>query len=203
MEQNFRWNGLVEAGWWLRAHTKDNKWTVPADVREEWAASINTRTPLSPRDLLEGAVDMDWFWSVYKALGDARWQTVYKAAKYSSSGIGHARAKQFADAMLGTRGWIAHPDYGVQKTFHRQELSAHVSFLGGYFNPAEVEGLTIEGVFFTRTDQWKPVPLPELPPILFSEVMRDLDLVVSVAHRGGVDPETTAATVEMCTTLLR
>jgi len=27
--------------------------------------------------------------------------------------------------------------------------------------------------------------------------MRDLDLVVSVAHRGGVDPEATASTVEM------
>jgi len=28
-----------------------------------------------------------------------------------------------------------------------------------------------------------------VPPRLFSEVMRDLDLVVSVAHAGGVDPQ--------------
>jgi hypothetical protein len=33
--------------------------------------------------------------------------------------------------------------------------------------------------------------------------MRDLDLVVSVAHRGGVDPETTASTVEMRAALVR
>ena len=33
--------------------------------------------------------------------------------------------------------------------------------------------------------------------------MRDLDLVVSVAHRGGVAPEATASTVEMRATLLR
>ena len=32
--------------------------------------------------------------------------------------------------------------------------------------------------------------------------MRDLDLVVSVAHRGGVDPEATASTVEMRGTLV-
>ena len=503
VEQHFKWKGLVEAGWWLRAHTKDNKWSVPVDVREEWAASVNARTPLSPRDLVEGAVDVDWFWRVYKALGDARWQTVYKAAKYSSTGIGHGRAKQFADAMLGSldqhdlikriidkrhqdsvralgllplpkrkrddeilkrykilqqflrgsrkfgpqrreseklavqiamenlaraadypdparlgwamearevadmragaihetvddvtltlsidtvgrpqlsierageiikslpaklkkhpdfvalrerktqleqqhsrmrtalenamcredkfagkelanlmehpilapmleqlifvgdglvgypidggrslirndgttepipanaslriahaydlfqsnewhlwqhecflaeriqpfkqvfrelyplteterkegklshryaghqvqprqaiallgsRGWIAHQDYGVQKTFHRQELSAHVGFLGGYFTPVEVEGLTIESVYFTCTDEWKPVLLQELPPILFSEVMRDMDLVVSVAHRGGVDPETTSSNIEMRTMLMR
>jgi hypothetical protein len=32
---------------------------------------------------------------------------------------------------------------------------------------------------------------------LFSEAMRDLDLVVSVAHAGGVDPETTESSIEM------
>lgn len=32
--------------------------------------------------------------------------------------------------------------------------------------------------------------------------MRDLDLVVSVAHQGGVDPEATASTVEMRASLL-
>jgi hypothetical protein len=33
--------------------------------------------------------------------------------------------------------------------------------------------------------------------------MRDMDLVVSVAHRGEVDPEASASTVEMRTNLLR
>ena len=41
------------------------------------------------------------------------------------------------------------------------------------------------------------MPLSDVPPRLFSESMRDLDLVVSVAHRGGVDPEATASTIEM------
>ena len=33
--------------------------------------------------------------------------------------------------------------------------------------------------------------------------MRDIDLVVSVAHVGGVDPETSASTLEMRTAMLR
>ena len=37
---------------------------------------------------------------------------------------------------------------------------------------------------------------------MLSEVMRDLDLVVSMAHRGGVDPEAAASTVQMRTSLL-
>jgi hypothetical protein len=45
--------------------------------------------------------------------------------------------------------------------------------------------------------------LTAVPPRIFSEVMRDLDLVVSVAHRGGVDPEASASTVEMRGNLLR
>src|SRR4029078_10486213 len=43
----------------------------------------------------------------------------------------------------------------------------------------------------------------EMPPRIFSEAMRDLDLVVSVAHQGGVDPEATASTVEMRAALVR
>src|SRR5882672_3443980 len=46
------------------------------------------------------------------------------------------------------------------------------------------------------------MPLVDVPPRIFSEVMRDLDLVVSVAHRGGVDPEASASTVEMRGTLI-
>jgi hypothetical protein len=52
-------------------------------------------------------------------------------------------------------------------------------------------------VTFTWKGEWTALPLDSVPARLFSEAMRDLDLVVSVAHRGGVDPEATASTVEM------
>jgi hypothetical protein len=116
---------------------------------------------------------------------------------------GHQVNPRQALALWGQRGWIAAPEAGVRRTFHAEELIAEVDFLNGFYTPLEVEGLTIEAVRFYRRDQWKPLPLAEVPPRLFSEVMRDLDLVVSVAHQGGVDPEATTSTVEMRSALVR
>ena len=59
------------------------------------------------------------------------------------------------------------------------------------------EGITLESVAFTSRNDYKLVPLEKIPPRVFSEVMRDVDLVVSVAHRGGVDPEASASTKEI------
>ncbi|KAM3116375.1 DUF5724 domain-containing protein [Phormidesmis sp. 146-33] len=116
---------------------------------------------------------------------------------------GHQVNPKQALALWGQRGWIATPEVGVRRIFHAEGLIAEVDFLNGFYTPLEVEGLTIEGVRFYRRDEWKPIPLTEVPPRLFSEVMRDLDLVVSVAHQGGVDPEATASTVEMRSALVR
>jgi hypothetical protein len=116
---------------------------------------------------------------------------------------GHQINPRQALALFGTRGWIAAPDEGVRRTFHQEGLIAEVEFLNGFYTPLEVEGLTISGVRFYRRDEWESLLLTEIPPALFSEVMRDLDLVVSVAHQGGVDPEATASTVEMRASLVR
>ena len=71
------------------------------------------------------------------------------------------------------------------------------TFHEAYYTPAEVEGLTLETVSLHPPRRARAAAAGEVPPRLFSEVMRDLDLVVSVAHRGGVDPEASASTVEM------
>jgi HEAT repeat protein len=106
-------------------------------------------------------------------------------------------------ALLGARGWVTHPEEGVYKTFHDLGISARVGFLQGIFTPAEVEGLTLEAVVFTRRGDWSPLLLDQIAPRIFSEVMRDLDLVVSVAHAGGVDPEATASSIEARKALIR
>jgi hypothetical protein len=106
-------------------------------------------------------------------------------------------------ALLGSRGWVTAPEQGVFRTFHELGLTVWLTFQQSFFTPADIEGLTLEGVRFTRKSEsidW--VQLSEVPPRIFSEVMRDLDLVVSVAHRGGVDPEASASTVQMRTSLL-
>jgi hypothetical protein len=116
---------------------------------------------------------------------------------------GHQVNARRALALLGGRGWVAHPEEGVRRTFHAEQLTAYLTFFEGAYTPADVSGLTLESVAFTRRGEWKPLPLADLPPRVFSEAMRDLDLVVSVAHLGGVDPEASASTVEMRAALLR
>jgi hypothetical protein len=116
---------------------------------------------------------------------------------------GHQVNPRQALALLGGRGWVARPDEGVSRTFHEAGLTARLGFDEPFYTPADLEGLTLEQVVFTRKGEWKELPLDSVPATLFSEAMRDLDLVVSVAHRGGVAPEATASTVEMRATLLR
>ena len=106
-----------------------------------------------------------------------------------------------AMALWGQRGW--HTQEGVWKTFFDVGLTVSVNFQYGGGTPLEVEGLTIGGVEFRPRDDYRPLKLADVPPRIFSEAMRDIDLVVSVAHRGGVDPEASASTVEMRATLLR
>ncbi len=107
-----------------------------------------------------------------------------------------------AMALLGQRGWVTEEGI-VRRSFHREGISAWLQFLGARWTPAEVEGLTLEAVHFTpRFNEYDHLKLEDLPPRVFSEVMRDLDLVVSVAHRGGVDPEASQSTIEMRAALL-
>ena len=44
--------------------------------------------------------------------------------------------------------------------------------------------------------------IDDVPDVIFSEVMRDVDMAVSVAHAGAVDPETSHSTVEMRAAIL-
>jgi len=114
---------------------------------------------------------------------------------------GHQVNPRQAMALFGSRGWTTQD--AVTRTFYDLGLTVEVHFKSGFLTPAEVEGLTLDSVEFRRKDTWERVPLEEVPPRIFSEVMRDLDLVVSVAHVGGVDPEASASTVEMRAALLR
>jgi hypothetical protein len=116
---------------------------------------------------------------------------------------GHQVQPRKAMALLGSRGWVIHPYDGTFKTFHSEKITVRLGALGYTGSPADIEGTTLEGVYFTPKGDYKVIPLTEIPPRLFSEVMRDLDLVVSVAHVGGVDPEASAGTVEMRAALIR
>ncbi|MBP5639111.1 MAG: DUF4132 domain-containing protein [Victivallales bacterium] len=100
-------------------------------------------------------------------------------------------------SLLKSRGWTVDYEEGLQKVFHKENLIVRMFAAADWFSPADIEAPTIETVEFFNRRNGGNVPLEEVPPVLFSETMRDLDLVVSVAHAGGVDPETSSSTVEM------
>ncbi len=116
---------------------------------------------------------------------------------------GHQINPRQALALFGQRGWVTHPEEGVRRTFHDENLLVWIDFEEGWYTPTEVEGFTLDQVCFVDRQHHKSVAVREVPPRVFSEVMRDLDLVVSVAHQGGVDPEASASTVEMRAALIR
>ncbi|MCC6821055.1 MAG: DUF4132 domain-containing protein [Verrucomicrobia subdivision 3 bacterium] len=116
---------------------------------------------------------------------------------------GHQVWPRQALALLGGRGWVSHPEEGVRKVIHEAGLVAWIEFQESWWTPADVEGLTLEAVYFTKRSSEDRLRLTEVPPRLFSETMRDLDLVVSVAHRGGVDPEASASSIEARAALVR
>lgn len=186
-------------------------------------AAFGRRIPLAaedhlriahPYDLLQSGCWHDWqhecfiaervqpFKQVFRELYTLT-QTEQDEKNFSRRYDGHQVNPRQAVALFGHRGWVIAPEEGVFKTFHSEGLVARVGFLQAFFTPAEVEGLTIEGVGFTRRGDWQTVRMDQVPPRLFSEVMRDLDLVVSVAHAGGIDPEASASTVESRATLVQ
>ena len=121
---------------------------------------------------------------------------------FSARYAGYQVNPRQAVALWGRRGWSVDEDEDIFRAFPAENLIVRITINRGQTTPLEFEGLTIENVEFTARDSYKPVPLNKVPPVIFSEVMRDIDLIVSVAHVGEVDPEASASTTEMRATLL-
>ncbi len=107
-----------------------------------------------------------------------------------------------AAALLKGRGWTASYEEGLQKVYYKENIIAQIYAMADWFSPADVEAPTIEGLQFFDRKTGKPVLFADVSKLIFSEIMRDIDLVVSVAHVGGVDPEASLSTIEMRTAIV-
>ncbi|MFA9557743.1 DUF4132 domain-containing protein [Evansella sp. AB-rgal1] len=105
-------------------------------------------------------------------------------------------------ALLRERGWTVSFEEGLQKVFYKENIIAQLFAMADWFTPADVEAPTLQEIRFTHRKTGEAVSFLEVPKVLFSEVMRDVDLVVSVAHVGGVDPEASLSTIEMRTAII-
>ena len=98
---------------------------------------------------------------------------------------------------LKNRRWVADYEDGLQKIYYKDNIIASIYAEADWFSPGDIEAPTLEGVFFADRKTGALLKIEDVPDIIYSEIMLDVDLAVSVAHAGGVDPETSHSTVEM------
>jgi hypothetical protein len=173
----------------------DDEWTIahPLDFAaagdwHEWQAECFRAERLQPFKQV--------FREVY-VLTAAEKEDGDKSRRYSGQQVNENQAK----ALFATRGWSTRDD--ISKLYRDANLVVRVEFDHGYTTPADAAAPAVREAVFHRRGDWQRLPLASVPKVIFSEVMRDLDLVVSVAHVGGVDPEATQSTVQMRADLLR
>ena len=170
---------------WTIAHPLD---LVAAADWHEWQAECFRAERLQPFKQV--------FREVY-LLTAAEKEDGDKSRCYSGQQVNEKQAK----ALFASRGWSTRDD--ISKLYRDANLIVAVLLDYGYGTPADAAAPAVREVVFHRRQNWQLLPLTAVPPTIFSEVMRDLDLVVSVAHVGGVDPEATQSTVAMRADLLR
>lgn len=111
------------------------------------------------------------------------------AVTASARFAGHIIHGKVAAQLLSGRGWSMlgeYDDFQAKRPLADGLTAALRCDLHGYFGMGDV---TVGDVrFLTRANGTASVvPLADVPAVAFSEVMRDLDLVVTVANTGGYD----------------
>ena len=116
-----------------------------------------------------------------------------EAGTQSARFAGHRVSGARANRLLATRSWQMHNGYQEQAATRRfADLEARLTFdeMGHYLG--ETDAVTGKISFHQGT---ATVPLTDVPPTIFSETMRDVDLVVSVAALGNDERRFSTATV--------
>jgi hypothetical protein len=163
----------------------------PADLSERnawrlWQRDCVTRTVVQPFKQV--------FRELYRPAAD-EWGAAC-APRYAGRRLDPRRGL----ALLGSRGWVSHPARSASRNFHGAGIRATLSFTAE-FAMQEDDALVLGEVGFSRLDEWETIPPGDVPPGLFSEVMRDIDLAVTVGAAdgtaGGAPAAASAAAIEI------
>jgi len=117
--------------------------------------------------------------------------------KYTRMFAGHQIQPAKTVACLKVRRWIADHETGLEKVFYKDNIAVTMYALADWFSPSDIEPPTLEYVAFSDRKTFLALPIEEVPDIVYSEALRDVDLAVSVAHAGSVDPQASHSTIEM------
>lgn len=102
-----------------------------------------------------------------------------------------------AAAALKSRKWNLSYETGIQRILYHKDIIVNLYAEADWFSPSDIEAPCIDYVEFIHRKTGKSVLIKDIDDITYSEIMRDLDMAVSVAYVGGVDPLTTTSTIEL------
>lgn len=117
--------------------------------------------------------------------------------RYTSRYDGYKVEGRKAAGCFSSRGWSCYHESIMEKVFYDSRIMAEIrcsSYWYSNYSSAEPDIKKISFYDFKKNEYMK---ICDVPDIVFSEVMRDADLAVSVAHTAQTDPETSLSTVEM------
>ncbi|MGV3661674.1 MAG: DUF5724 domain-containing protein [Prosthecobacter sp.] len=202
----------------------DGKTGLPADDGKSYRGADGETHPLDPtaswliahpHDLLPAAHWAAWQSFIVRERIVQPFKQVFRELYVPVAGedddgtsrryVGHTLKPTQALALIGQRGWLYDNDEGARKTLRHAGIVAALRFEEHFYTPGEVETITVADVRFERAGPGfqSGVALAEVPPVVFSEVMRDLDLMVSVAWTGQGEPQFTPATIGMRAALIQ
>lgn len=110
---------------------------------------------------------------------------------------GHQISAQKAIAVAKGRGWHTGEDVGLQKVYYKEDIIAVLFGVWDLGYSSFTDHPTISSVFFLNRRTLNILPLKDIGDKMFSEVMRDVDLIVATSHPLGYDFEESLSTVEV------
>lgn len=136
------------------------------------------------------------FRELYLKLEDE--QDMSESRRYS----GYQIQTKKAAAALKSRKWNVSYENGLERVYYKDNLIVSLYAEADWFSPSDIEAPAIEYVSFYSRKDGKKVLIRDIDPVTFSETMRDVDLAVSTAYVGGVDPVTSFSTMELRKTIV-
>jgi hypothetical protein len=192
--------------------TKDGRFGLVDGASKEFVTLDGSRSPLPdrmflahPYHLFQSGILGAWQREIVHRRIEQPFKQVFRelyvltpaeeaTRTFSNRFAGRLLRSAVAGRLLQVRGWKSDRDEAAvpYKVFPKHGLRATFDFPDAGHILAETETVTSDRIWFERhpgsSGNWQTgpdqIPLKEVPPLVFSEVMRDADLVVSVSSRG-------------------
>lgn len=115
---------------------------------------------------------------------------------------GYQIQPQKAAATLKSRRWNVSYENGLERIYYKNNLIVNLYADADWFSPSDIEAPSIDYVAFSSRQDNHSIFIKDVDAVVFSETMRDIDLAVSTAYVGGVDPITSSSTIDLRKTII-